>query len=148
MNPDVDKLIQFSIQKLATEIAPALADPFAQSQIGLMSVVLGFAAREYDRGVELRVRENEDMRRLFAECASGVDDKTLAARLKTAADARDESLKISALNNSNWDLRRLLIELQVHVESRSDDKARAMEKKIWALLQRMADARMIPLAGP
>jgi len=147
MNPDIDKIIGYSVQKLAAEIAPSLSDSFQQSQIGLMSIVLGFAAREYERGAELRVGENAEMRRLFDSCAPKIEDGSLREELQEAAATKDESLRITALNQTNWALRRLLITLQAHLEDRSDDAARVMRRQVWDVLRKMAESRMISLPG-
>ena len=59
--------------------------------------------------------------------------------------ANDASRAISALNNANYDLRRLLIELQTHVETLPGAVAREAESRIWSLLKASAERRLIRL---
>ena len=147
MNPEGNKILSLSMQRLAGEIAPMLPNAFAQGQIGLIGFMLTLVANEYERGADLRMNENRAMRELFAEAARDVSDATLKAKLETAAKTDDPSLRISVLNQANWELRRLLIELHTCVEAQTGDEARKLERKIWAVLQRLADQRMVKL-GP
>lgn len=147
MNPEGNKILSISMQRLAGEIAPMLPNAFAQGQIGLIGFMLTLVANEYERGADLRVNENRAMRDLFAEAARDVSDGTLKAKLETAAKTDDASLRISVLNQANWELRRLLIELHAYVETRTDDAARKLERKVWTMLRSLADQRMVKL-GP
>jgi len=146
MNPEGNKILGLSVQRLATEITPSLGTAFAQGQVGLINFMLTLVGNEYERGADLRVSENREIRKLFAEAARNVSDAALKSKIETAAQTSDESLRISALNQTNWGLRRLLIELQAHVESRSSSEAHEMNRKIWTLLRRIADQRMVKLA--
>ena len=147
MNPEADKILSLSMQKLMSEITPLLASGFAQSQLGLLGFMLTLAGNEYERGADLRAKENASIRQLLAASAPHVKDTDLQSRLVAAASARDDSLKISALNKANWALRRALIELHGHVEQLSGENARAVERNIWVLLRLIAQERMVKL-GP
>jgi hypothetical protein len=147
MNPEANKILGLSMQRLAGEIAPTLGTAFAQGQVGLIGFMLTLVANEYERGADLRVNENRAMRSFFADAARGVHDPTLKSKLETAAKTDDASLRISALNQANWELRRLLIELHAYVETQAGDGARKLERTIWAVLRNMADQRMVKL-GP
>jgi hypothetical protein len=144
MNPEGDLILRLSMQRLATTIAPLVGQSFAQSQIGLVGFMLTLVAQEYERGADIRVSENGDIRALLGELASAIDDKDLRARAEATAKEKDASLRISALNTSNYALRRLLIEVQAHLET--EPGARAAEQKIWALLRKIAGARLVSLA--
>ena len=146
MNPEGNKILSLSMQRLAGEIAPMLPNAFAQGQIGLIGIMLTLVGNEYERGADLRVNENRALRELFAEAARDVNDATLKSRLEAAAKTDDASLKISVLNQANYELRRLLIEVHAYVETQSSDEARRLERKIWALLRWLADQRMVKLA--
>lgn len=142
MTPEANDILEKSASQLMGQLAPQLAASYAQGSAALLALLMKFAAREYERGADIRAAENADMRALFAELAPSVRDVSLKARLKAAADKRDLSLAISALNAANNDLRRLLIELQVHVEGIG---AHAAEKRIWGSLKAMASRRAVSL---
>ena len=146
MNPEGNKILSLSMQRLAGEIAPALGSAFAQGQVGLIGFMLTLVGNEYERGAELRSNENRAIRELFAEAARGMRDQTLKSKLESTAKTTDASLRISALNQSNYELRKLLIELHAHVETQTGAEARALERKIWSLLRLIADQRMVKLA--
>ena len=147
MNPEGNKILSLSMQRLAGEIAPMLGTAFAQGQVGLIGFMLTLVANEYERGADLRANENRAMRTLFAEAARDVGDPALKPKLEAAAKSHDASLRISVLNRANWELRGLLIELQAFAETQTGDEARKLERTIWALLRNLADQRMVRL-GP
>jgi VIT1/CCC1 family predicted Fe2+/Mn2+ transporter len=143
MNPEVGTIIDLSVMKIAGGVSEHGA-AFAQGTIGLIASVLSMAAKEYDRGADIRFAENNQIRALFAELAPRVHDAALRARLVAAAAAKDESLRISALNESNYALRRLLTALQIDAEEHG---AREAERRIWAVLKDLAARRLVQL-GP
>jgi hypothetical protein len=147
VNPEGNKILSLSMQRLAGEIAPMLGNAFAQGQVGLIGFMLTLVANEYERGADLRANENREMRELFSDAARDVRSVSLKSKLELAAATADTSLRISALNQTNWELRRLLIELHAHVETQTSDEARQLERTIWVLLRHLADARMVKL-GP
>ena len=67
----------------------------------------------------------------------------LKAGLESAAATSDSSLQISALNDANYELRRLLIALHIHMEQQKNEVA---EKQIWRVLTAMADRRLLTIA--
>jgi hypothetical protein len=143
MTPEADQILRVSAAQLMAHLAPLLPEGYAQGHAMVLSLMLNMSAQEYDRAAEIRARENDDMRALFGALAPQVDDTLLRAEIRAAAATRDESLAISALNKSNADLRRLLIRLQEHVESRGN---KAAEAHIWEVLRRMAERRLVKLA--
>ena len=143
MIPEVPTILALSMQRLAEGITEHGA-AFAQGQMGLINIVMTMSAREYERGADIRHTENNDMRTLFGALAPAVGDAALKARLDTAAKTKDESLRISALNENNYALRRLLTEVQIFAE---DHGMRDAERRIWAVLKDMAQRRLVPL-GP
>jgi hypothetical protein len=144
MKPEIDHILGVTAGQIAMEIAPLLPASYSQSTAGLLSLLLSFCAQEYERGAEIRVAENADMRKLFAEFAASVTDAALKAKLSDAARAKDASLKISDLNTANSALKTLLIALQTDCEARGDAKAQAA---IWAVLRAGADGRFVKLPG-
>lgn len=143
MKPEVGTILGLSVQKLALGIGQEGA-AFAQGTVGLLSMVLTLAAKEYERGADIRVAENRDIRALFAELAPTVEDATLRVALTEAAASRDSSLRISDLNSANYTLRRLLTRLLIDAEEHG---ALPAQKRIWAVLKALAERRLVQL-GP
>jgi hypothetical protein len=143
MNPEGDKILGLSVERLATTVAPLVGQSFAQGQIGLIGFMMTLVAHEYERGADLRATENTEIRALLAKLAPTIANASLKSRLEEAATARDASLRISHLNQANHALRRLLTELHAHVESTG---ARDAERRIWSLLRRIAERRLVSLA--
>ena len=141
MKPEVGTILGLSAQRLALGISGDGA-AFAQGTIGLISVMLSMSANEYDRGAEIRVAENADLRATLGALGGAVRDPALRTRIEDAARTTDASLRISVLNEANYTLRRLLAELQADAEDRHDREA---QSRIWTMLRRMADRRLVPL---
>jgi hypothetical protein len=142
MKPEADDILNISADQLMAGVIPNLAASYLQGATAIHALLMKFAAREYERGADIRAAENGDIRALFAEMSGQVRDPALKAKLDAAAVTRDTSLTISALDAANADLRRLLIALHVHLE---DNDAREGEKRVWGLLKTMAARRMMPL---
>jgi hypothetical protein len=147
MSPEGDKILGLSVQRLAMELGPMLTTSFSQGQLSLTGFMLTLVANEYERGAELRVSENADLRSLFSEIAPAVQDGALRKKLEAAASSKDPSLKISDLDKANWELRRLMIEAQAQLEALKTDAARAADRKVWSALRDLAGKRMVKLGG-
>jgi hypothetical protein len=143
MSPEVGTILGLSVQRIAGGVGEQGA-AFAAGTVGLIGMVLNLAAKEYDRGADIRFTENGDMRALFGALAPDVADAALKAKLEAAVAGKDASLRISDLNAGNYALRRLLTELQIYAE---DHGARDAERRIWAVLKAMAARRLVTL-GP
>ena len=143
MNPEVGTILSLSTQRIGQGIGNEGA-AFAAGTVGLIGMMLNLSAKEYDRGADIRFTENNDIRALFTELAPSVTDAALKSELETMAAARDVSLRISSLNESNYALRRLLTRLQIFAEEHG---ARDAERRIWAVLKAMAARRIVQL-GP
>ena len=142
MKPDAQDILNKSADQLMGQLAPALSATYSQGTAAIMALLMKFAAKEYERGADIRAAENNDMRALFADLALRVGDTPLRKRLGEAAETRDTSLSISALNAANDELRRALIALQVWVE---ENGAREDQNRIWIVLKSMADRRVVSL---
>jgi hypothetical protein len=143
MSPEIPTILQFSLQRLMGGITENGA-AFAAGQMGLIGMMMNLSAKEYERGADIRFAENNDIRALFSELAPGVSDAALKRELEAMAAAKDVSLRISSLNESNYALRRLLTRLQIYAEEHG---ARDAERRIWAVLKAMAARRLVQL-GP
>ncbi len=144
MKPEVDQILNVSAMQLMSGLAPQLAASYAQGSAALIGFMMMLSAQEYDRAADIRAAENADLRALFAEIAGVVKDAALKIKLEAAAETEDASLKISALDTANHELRRLLIDAQVHIEALN---ARDAEKKIWKVLRASADRRVLKMPG-
>ena len=142
MKPDAGQILNVSALQLLTQIAPLVPAGYPQGTASLLAVLLMMAAQEYERGAEIRAVENADMRALFAELAPMPSDATLKASLLSAV-GNDSPLTISALDTANYELRRLLIDLQSHVEDQSGLEAREAERRIWNVLRASAERRLV-----
>jgi len=142
MTPDAQDILNKSADQLMGQLAPALNAQYSQGAAAVMALLMKFAAKEYERGADIRAAENADIRALFAELAPRVDDAKLRKRLENAAATRDTSLAISALNAANHDLRRTLISVQIWIE---DNGTRADQQRIWSVLKASADRRIVSL---
>jgi hypothetical protein len=143
MKPEVGTILGLTAQKIAMGFGEHGA-AFAQGTAGLLGIMLSLSAKEYDRGADIRFNENADLRALFGEIAPSVRDAALRRKLEAAAAAGEASLRISALNDGNYALRRLLTEAMIYAE---DNGARDVEKRIWAVLKELAARRLVSL-GP
>jgi hypothetical protein len=145
MKPEADQVLTTSAFQLLMNVAPLLPSGYPQGTASLIAMLSMMAAQEYERGADIRAAENGDMRELFGELAPRIADESLKARLVAAADTKDASFAISALDAANYALRRLLIELQAHEERQPDAPAREAERRIWAVLKASADRRLVRL---
>ncbi|MGD0193118.1 MAG: hypothetical protein ABSD74_20465 [Rhizomicrobium sp.] len=143
MNPEVDQILLLSASQLMGTIAPLLPEGYPQGQASLLSFMMVLGAQEFGRAADIRAKENAGMRALFGESAPGVNDAGLRRRLEAAVSTRDDDLTIAGLNAANAELRRLLIELQIHAEAHGNRDA---ETSIWEVLKRSAEARLVKLA--
>lgn len=149
MKPDPWLVLDTVSQRLLLELGPSLGDGYGQSTLQVEAVLLMAMREEFDRAAARRIEENRAMRALFADAtalASVAADDGLVRRLGAAARAGEESLTVSALDESNRALRGLLIELHAHVETSPDPGARLLEERIWLELSRSTERRRLSMA--
>jgi hypothetical protein len=142
MKPEASDILNISADQLMAGIMSVAAPQYLQGATAIHGLLMKFAAREYERGADIRAAENADIRALFAELGGRVRDEALKAQLAEAAASRDASLAISSLDASNAALRKLLIALHADLE---EQNARDAEKRVWRLLKAMAARRAMPL---
>lgn len=147
MKPDVPVVMGGFLAALATEIAPNLNGEYSAGNASTMGLALFFAGQEFERAAEIRVRENDEMRSLFADAQADdvVAEDALRTRLREASKGTDESLAISALDASNASLKTLLIEMQVALEASATPAAARLETKVWDHLVGSAERRKLVL---
>ncbi len=137
MRPEVSELLRTTALQMPGIAAPTA---YGQGSAGLITGLLMISAMEYDRAAEVRVEDNRDMRALFAELALKVTDPGLRDAVAAAAKGGDASLRISALNAANAELRKTLIALQTHAEESGNVAA---QKRVWDVLKASAARRML-----
>ncbi len=147
MKPEADQILNMSAGQLMAGVLPLLPDSYSQGSTALLSFLMLFSAQEYERGAEIRSVDNAEMRAAFGALAPTVGDSALKKRLKNAAISTEASLLISKLNESNAQLRALLIELHAYLEEQDGDAARAGEKRIWDILKASAARRLVKPPG-
>lgn len=145
MKPEVDVVLGGFMGTLLTEVAPQLGGEYSLGSVGLIAMTIGMAAQEFDRAADIRIAENREMRALFAEAATLVEESGLKARLSEAAALSDTSFRVSALNAANDALAALLIDLQAAVEETRAGWAGVFETKIWDYLAAAAERRKVVL---
>jgi len=142
MKPEVDKVLLGFSDTLIEKIMPHVGMEYVQRDVTLLSLALMASAEEYDRAADIRFSENKDMREIFAAVAERIEGD-LGVRLKEAGRSSDRSLRISALNDENVPLRKLLIELHAFVEESNDDWAPEIDALIWKALHDSTQRRAL-----
>lgn len=143
MRPQLPQVLGGFLQSISEDIMPHIGTEYAQKEMEIILLSLMAAAEESDRGAEVRVRDNEDLRALFSRASKHLSDDTLKKRLSEAASTTDESLRVSDLDAANDKLLALLIELHERVENTDDDRARSTEAEIWEFLGTSTQRRAI-----
>ena len=143
MKPEGPRTLQLLAQHMLAEIAPRLAEDYAQKTAGVVAGLLLAAAEEWDRAAARRVEENCALRVLFGDAAPLVRSSGLRSRLVAAARGSDEDLRIAPLESTNAELRALLIDLQAHIESLQSEEALRIDERIWEELRAGVSRRAI-----
>jgi len=147
VKPAPSHALERVMQALLTELAPAVEPAYRKASVAMHGMLLLTIREEIDRAAARRVEENAALRALFAEALPVVGDAPLRERLRAAAESRDPSLLVPALDAANQTLRSLLIELHAHLEELPGDGARRLEAAIWRELAASTERRKLAL-GP
>jgi hypothetical protein len=134
MNLTIDNALHGIAELLRDRISPEIGDPFAAQMARLSCMLLTICANGVDDAVEIRVEENAAIRALLGDAAELVEASP-STRLAQAAISVDPGLKIGVLDRENHRLRTLLVEAQANLEDRHGADARAMDQRIWRLLE-------------
>ena len=135
MRPSGEHILQTVASALMTEYVPAMTTDKAQAELGLSALLIGVVSEEMERGTARRVEENQELRGLFSESLSMVQDEDLKNRLSKAAEGEETDYRVSALDKANCDLLELLTEFHGHVEGLEGEGARKVEEAIWKALE-------------
>lgn len=145
MTPSTDKMLMTSFGRIMGEVVPRLEGDYLQGTTSTIGMLMMFAATEYGRAADVRAAENAGMRKVFGRAARALPEGELKARCLAAGKSKDASLMMQALDEANYALRRLLIELQTIVEGRAESWARALDRAIWQVLKTSAERRFFYL---
>jgi hypothetical protein len=147
MKPNAGQIVATSAGQLMMQVAPQLTDSYAQANAGLIGMILSFCANEFENGADMRMRENNEMRDLLASLEPHIDESKLRTRLGGVMAGRDASLKISELDKTNAELRKLFIDVHAHLEELPTLDAKTQIRRIWAMLSAHAERRVLKLPG-
>ena len=152
MKPDVGRLLEVAVGHLMGETVPMIGRAYGhsvyeQSNVGVLGMMLLAVRHEHERAAARRVEENRELRRMFARAGTVVGAGDVSERLAAAAEAEDTDLTVSALEESNAELRGLLIELHAAVEEIDSPEARTLEEEIWRELTASTRRRALPTLG-
>jgi hypothetical protein len=141
MRPSGEYILQAVASALITDYVPIMTADKAQAELGLFALLIGVVSEEMERGTARRVEENKELRGLFAEALSVVQNEDLKSRLSMAARSEETDYRVSALDRTNCELLHLLTELHAHVEDLEGEGARQVEEEIWKVLENWTKRR-------
>jgi hypothetical protein len=139
MKPTPDHVLNQAFAKVAFEMGPALPPGYGQGSATLTGVLLLMVGQEFNRAAAIRVRENTKMQALFRDVGQKIEGE-LGQRLMLAGGETDQDLNVAALDTKNAELKKVLIDLQVHAEARG---MRDLEMRILAFLRDAAADRQV-----
>ena len=139
-NLSIDNALHGLNEFLRDTIAPAISDPYVAPMARLSGMLLNICANGVDDAAELRAHENAAIRGILGEVAALVD-APLAGQLQDSAASTDPGLKISVLDAENHRLRCLLVNAQAELEETNAPAARALDQRIWRLLEEIEAKR-------
>jgi hypothetical protein len=146
VKPEVSRFLEVASEALLAEMVPNIAPAYRQASLMTTGVMIGLVRDEFERAAERRVVENRELRRIFQEAVSIVQDQELSDRLASAAAGQEKSFLISELERNNAELRGLLIELHAHVEGQATPEALRLEAQIWRELVASTERRRVAIA--
>ena len=147
MRPEATRFLGVAAGHLMLKTAGALGSGYEQSSVSVMGLMLTQLADEFERAAARRVEENRALRRIFTDAADAVADDGLRAKIANASSGDDPDLAVSALEQSNCELRALLIELHAYVEELDTEAARRVDAEIWRELVTSTERRKLGI-GP
>ena len=148
MKPDAPRVFYGIIASTMRDIAPEMRTPFGQQSVGLLSMLLGLAAQDYDGAAARLAEENAALGELLAKARTVATGGDLHQRIDTAlAEPTGRDLRVSALQKENDRLRALLIDVHAAVEAMPGEAARAMNEAIWDEIRQSTRRRHLDRGG-
>ncbi|MEL6725225.1 MAG: hypothetical protein AAFP81_12720 [Pseudomonadota bacterium] len=127
---DIGMILDRLGRTLVAKVAPKLEGDYSGGHAAMSGIMAVMAGEAWDGAADRLVNEINAIRGLIAEA-----DKEVVI-------PRATSLKLSDLTAERDELARYLIVMQMSLEARDDDDAKALNAKIWAHLTATAMARM------
>lgn len=143
MTPAVSQVLADLAGRVARNAAPNIPAADRAGELGLSALLLGLAAEMWDGAAEILAQENADLRALLAAGVKVWGEDTRRRWLDALSQGRDESLRLSALQSANGELKVALIALHAELERRDDPEARALESQVWRALVAASDRRRL-----
>lgn len=137
MTPTVPELLMGCAAALSKPAREEDAGAFAEARLMTVATINLLVAQECATGVAVRIWENAALRTVLTQAAA-----LYGAAYGEASAIGDGDLSLSALDEANFRLRRLLIRLHEAVEAAADG---AMDRNILALYRDMAERRALTL---
>ena len=137
MTPTIPELLGACAAALSKPVRAEDAGAFADARLQTVATINLLVAQECATAVAVRLWENAALRAVLMQAATGY-----GAAFAEAAEIDDGELSLSALDEANFRLRRLLIRLHEAAEAAVDE---AMDRKILALYRDMAERRTLTL---
>jgi hypothetical protein len=100
--------------------------------------------QDFERAAQARLEDIHEMRTIFAAAEALLDhgsahDRELAARVHEARGWPLDDLRISVLDEIHAFHSRLLIDVHARIEQQAGEAAVALDREIWAHLERHAE---------
>ena len=137
MTPTIPELLKGCAAALSKPMRAEDAGAFADARLQTVATINLLVAQECATAVAVRLWENAALRAVLTQAATAY-----GAVYGEAVAIDDGELSLSALDDANLRLRRLLIRLHEAVEAAVDE---AMDRKILALYRDMAERRTLTL---
>ncbi|MDP1874287.1 hypothetical protein [Phenylobacterium sp.] len=134
MTPAVSQVLADLAGRVARNAAPNIPVAERAGELGLSALLLALAAEMWDGAAEILVLENAELRVLLAKGAAVWRDDSRRRWLEALAGGRDESLRLSALQGANNELKVALIALHAQLEGQDDPESRRLESEVWRAL--------------
>jgi hypothetical protein len=135
--PRPDQALLDLAGRIGTRIAPALTDPYAAADAGMISMLLIALAKEMGSGVAQRMADGAELSALFADAAHAPG----AAARADFAGSEPESLTLEDVNAWLDNGLRLLVELHAWAETHEP----ALDRAIWDWLYQHTERHKFPL---
>lgn len=127
---DIGMILDRVGRKLVTDVAPKLEGDYSGGHAAMGGIMAVMAGEAWDGAADRLVNEINGLRDLI-ELAG-----------KDVAVEKSASVKLSDLKRERDELARYIVALQMSLEQRDDDEAKALNAKIWLHFMNTALLRM------
>ncbi len=138
MIPRGAEAIRHLATRVGMDLIPKAGDAYTATDLGLITMLMGLIAQDYDRAAEVLVAEHAAILPILREAAPHLDDATLKARIAEALAAPATSLRVSDLTARSDAALKLLIDLHASVEEAQAGGAgwaATINGEIWRFLE-------------